>query len=145
MGFIVLLNCLYDSYVEWSCFPIFSSKERAKTRRPHTAYLFILCMEVLSRLINQKVSTGLIAGFKLDRHTPALHHLFFADDIFLMGKCTVNEAFYFKDCLDTFCSWSGQAFNPRKSNIFFSSKASAQSSGLFSALLGFDKISPSSA
>ncbi|KAL5553541.1 hypothetical protein UlMin_040942 [Ulmus minor] len=38
-----------------------------------------------------------------------------------------------------------QAFNLRKSNIFFSSKASGQSSGLISALLGFDKISPSSA
>ncbi|KAL5576493.1 hypothetical protein UlMin_018192 [Ulmus minor] len=95
--------------------------------------------------IRWKVSTGLIAGFKLDRHTPALHHLFFADDIFLMGKCTVNEAFYFKDCLDTFCSWSGQSFNPRKSNIFFSSKASGQSSGLIAALMGFDKISTSSA
>ncbi|KAL5559046.1 hypothetical protein UlMin_035257 [Ulmus minor] len=95
--------------------------------------------------IRWKVSAGHIAGFKLDRHTPARHHLFFADDIFLMGKCTVNEAFYFKDCLDTFCSWSRQSFNPRKSNIFFSSKASGQSSGLISALLGFDKISPSSA
>ncbi|KAL5578174.1 hypothetical protein UlMin_019873 [Ulmus minor] len=42
---------------------------------------------------------------RLDCHTPALHHLFFADDIFLMGKCTVNEGFYFKECLDTFFGW----------------------------------------
>ncbi|KAL5559912.1 hypothetical protein UlMin_036123 [Ulmus minor] len=128
-----------------AAFQSFRPKRGLRQGDPISPYLFILCMEVLSRLINQKVSAGLIAGFKLDRHTPALHHLFFADDIFLMGKCTVNEAFYFKDCLDTFCSWSGQSFNPRKSNIFFSSKASGQSSGLISALMGFDKISTSSA
>ncbi|KAL5569499.1 hypothetical protein UlMin_026074 [Ulmus minor] len=56
-----------------------------------------------------------------------------------------GAAFQSFHCLDTFCSWSGQSFNPRKSNIFFSSKASGQSSGLISALLGFDKISTSSA
>ncbi|KAL5578206.1 hypothetical protein UlMin_019905 [Ulmus minor] len=44
-----------------------------------------------------KVDSGQIAGFKLDCHTPALHHLFFANDIFLMGKCTVNDGFYFKE------------------------------------------------
>ncbi|KAL5558526.1 hypothetical protein UlMin_034737 [Ulmus minor] len=144
----VLLCCSTASMtlmLNGAAFQSFHPKRGLRQGDPISPYLFILCMEVLSRLINQKVSAGLIAGFKLDRHTPALHHLFFADDIFLMGKCTVNEAFYFKDFLDTCCSWSGQSFNPRKSNIFFSSKASGQSSGLISALMGFDKISTSSA
>ncbi|KAL5566025.1 hypothetical protein UlMin_029189 [Ulmus minor] len=144
----VLLCCSTTSMtlmLNVAAFQSFRPKRGLRQGDPISPYLFILCMEVLSRLINQKVSEGLIAGFKLDRHTPTLHHLFFADDIFLMGKCTVNEAFYFKDCLDTFCNWSGQSFNPRKSNIFFSSKASGQSSGLISALMGFDRISTSSA
>ncbi|KAL5563120.1 hypothetical protein UlMin_032867 [Ulmus minor] len=144
----VLLCCSTTSMtlmLNGAAFQSFRPKRGLRQGDPISPYMLILCMEVLSRLINQKVSSGLVAGFKLDRHTPALHHLFFADDIFLMGKCTVNEAFYFKDCLDTFCSWSGQSFNPRKSNIFFSSKASRQSSGLIATLMGFDKIPTSSA
>ncbi|KAL5541503.1 hypothetical protein UlMin_009213 [Ulmus minor] len=61
-----------------------------------------------------------------------------------MGKCMVNEGFYFKECLDTFCSWSGQSFNPKKSNVFFNRRAISQTSGLVTTLMGFDKISPNS-
>ncbi|KAL5575727.1 hypothetical protein UlMin_017426 [Ulmus minor] len=103
----VLLCCSTTSMtlmLNGAAFQSFRPNRGLRQGDPISPYLFILCMEVLSRLINQKVSAGHIAGFKLDHHTPALHHLFFADDIFLMGKCTVNEAFYFKDCLDTFCS-----------------------------------------
>ncbi|KAL5540231.1 hypothetical protein UlMin_044471 [Ulmus minor] len=108
-------------------------------------YLFILCMEVLSRLINKKVADGLISGFKISRHSPALHHLFFADDVFLMGKCSVNEAFYFKECLDDFCRWSGQSFNALKSNIFFNHAASRRTTGLITAMMGFSHITSNSA
>ncbi|KAL5555796.1 hypothetical protein UlMin_038032 [Ulmus minor] len=86
-------------------------------------YLFILCMEVLSRLINHKVEEGAINGFLLARGVSPIHHLFFADDIFLFGKATISEANHFRDCLDTFCSWSGQTFNSHKSNIFFTTKS----------------------
>ncbi|KAL5552126.1 hypothetical protein UlMin_002302 [Ulmus minor] len=127
-----------------AAFRSFRPKRGLRQGDPISPYLFILCMEVISRLINQKVDSGQINGFKLDRHTSTLHHLFFAEDIFLMGKCTVNEGLYFKECLDTFCSWSSQSFNPRKSNIFFNRRASGQILSLVSTLMGFDKISPNS-
>ncbi|KAL5537789.1 hypothetical protein UlMin_045385 [Ulmus minor] len=85
----------------------FIPKRGLRQGNPLSPYLFIIAMEVLSRLIQQKVDSGLISGFKINRHTPLLHHCFFADDVFLMGKCTFNEAFQFKDCLDRFCHWSG--------------------------------------
>ena len=88
-------------------FKSFKPKRGLRQGDPISPYLFILCMEVMSRLINKRVKDGQIKGFHLNRHTPALHHLFFADDVFLMGKCLVNEAFYFKECLDEFFLWSG--------------------------------------
>ncbi|KAL5565119.1 hypothetical protein UlMin_028283 [Ulmus minor] len=111
---------------------------------PLSPYLFILCMKVLSRLINKKVADGLISGFKISRHSPTLHYLFFADDVFLMGKCSVNEAFYFKECLDDFCRWSGQSFNALKSNIFFNPAASRRTTGLITAMMGFSHIASNS-
>ncbi|KAL5579576.1 hypothetical protein UlMin_012018 [Ulmus minor] len=122
----------------------FFPKRGLRQGDPLSPYLFILCMEVLSRLINKKVADGLISGFKISRHSPALHHLFFADDVFLMGKCTINEAFYFKECLDDFCRWSGQSFNALKSNIFFNPAASRRTTGLITAMMGFSHISPNS-
>ncbi|KAL5544374.1 hypothetical protein UlMin_008158 [Ulmus minor] len=122
----------------------FFPKRGLRQGDPLSPYLFILCMEVLSRLINKKVADGLISGFKISRHSPALHHLFFADDVFLMGKCTINEAFYFKECLDDFCRWFGQSFNALKSNIFFNPAASRRTTGLITAMMGFSHISPNS-
>ncbi|KAL5561792.1 hypothetical protein UlMin_031539 [Ulmus minor] len=81
----------------------FFPKKGLRQGDPLSPYLFILCMEVLSHLINKKVADGLISGFKISRHSLALHHLFFVDDVFLMEKCSVNEAFHFKECLDIFC------------------------------------------
>ena len=123
-------------------FQTFKPKRGLRQGDPISPYLFILCMEVLSRLINQRVAAGYISGFKLNRHFPALHHLLFADAVLLLGKCSVNEAFFFKDCLDTFCFWFGQTFNPSKSNIFFNKRASSKTVGLITAMMGFEKISP---
>ncbi|KAL5559785.1 hypothetical protein UlMin_035996 [Ulmus minor] len=85
-----------------------------------------------------------ITCFTLNRHSSTLHHLFFVDDIFLIGKCSVNVAFYFKECLDAFCNWFDQSFNPQKSNIFFNATANRQSASLISAMMGFSKINPNS-
>ncbi|KAL5541761.1 hypothetical protein UlMin_009471 [Ulmus minor] len=127
-----------------SPFNSFKPKRGLRQGDPISPYLFILCMEVLSRLINRKAEEGLIKGFRLSRHTPAINHLFFADDVFLVGKCSINEAFYFKSCLDEFCGWSGQSFNSQKSNIFFNRAANRQVSNLITAMMGFSQILPSS-
>ncbi|KAL5552649.1 hypothetical protein UlMin_040050 [Ulmus minor] len=98
----------------------------------------------LQKAYDRLMDEGLIKGFCLNRQSPTLHHLFFADDVFLIGKCSVNEAFYFNECLDEFCHWSGQYFNPQKSNIFFNDAANRQIANLISAMMGFSRINPNS-
>ncbi|KAL5559056.1 hypothetical protein UlMin_035267 [Ulmus minor] len=74
---------------------------------PISPYIFILCTEVLSRLLLKKAEGGDIYSFKLTRGGPRLHHLLFTDDVFLFGKACEGKARQFKECLDLFCSWSG--------------------------------------
>lgn len=47
---------------------------------PLSSYLFILCAESLSCLLDDLVKKNRIQGFKVARITPSVSHLFFAND-----------------------------------------------------------------
>ena len=47
---------------------------------PLSPYLFILCAEGLSAMLQKAESEHKIEGIKISRHAPRVNHLFFADD-----------------------------------------------------------------
>jgi hypothetical protein len=63
---------------------------------PLSPYLFIICAEGLSSLINQAENRGDIHGVKICRNAPIISHLLFADDCFLLFRATENEAMIIK-------------------------------------------------
>ncbi|GLT67726.1 hypothetical protein SLA2020_400130 [Shorea laevis] len=64
---------------------------------------------------------------RITRKGPSLTHVFFADDLILFGKATVENALTVINCLDRFCSFSGQKVNVHKSKILFSPNTDRQS------------------
>ncbi|CAL2228907.1 unnamed protein product [Prunus armeniaca] len=80
-------------------------------------YIFVLCMEKLSHIINDHVSSGTWKSVKVARNGPAISHLFFADDLILFGEASIHQAKLMKHCLDLFCGASGQQVNFDKSRI----------------------------
>jgi hypothetical protein len=82
--------------------------------------LIFLGTEVLSRLIQQQESIGLLHGIKIGKFCAPISHLLFAEDILIFGKPTSIEAVTIKYCLDSYCAWSGQKVNIAKSSIHFS-------------------------
>ncbi|KAL5553218.1 hypothetical protein UlMin_040619 [Ulmus minor] len=124
-----------------SVFGSFRPKRGLRQGDPLSPYLFILCIDMLSRLISHKVDRGLIHGLKVSQGALAIHHLLFADDIFLLGKASTWECSQFKKCLDIFCNWSGQSFNVQKSNIFFSKNTRLAVASALTRLMGFSRIS----
>ncbi|KAF4386132.1 hypothetical protein F8388_016384 [Cannabis sativa] len=64
----------------------------------------------------------------------------FADDVMLFGQASVKEAEAFLECLNLYCSWSGQAVNFQKSTVFFSKGVPSIRANSIANLLGMSKM-----
>lgn len=88
---------------------------------PLSPYLFLFCVDGLSRAINQAEESNYIHGCKVSRSAPPITHLLFADDSFSFFRAEYGEANKIRDILDSYETSSGQAANYHKSGVFFSS------------------------
>ena len=87
---------------------------------PLSPYLFVLCMERLANMINEKVYEGSWKGVKASLNGPNITHLFFADDILLFSETDDVNCDTIMDTMDMFCEMSGQSINYQKSLLFVS-------------------------
>ncbi|XP_059436330.1 uncharacterized protein LOC132169290 [Corylus avellana] len=58
---------------------------------PLSPYLFLLCAEALSSMLNKPESKGVITGVPTSKNGPRINHLFFADDSLLFCKANLVE------------------------------------------------------
>lgn len=87
---------------------------------PISPYLFLLCAEGLSALIQEKQASGALHGCKIANSPPVVSHIFFADDCYLFFRATLVEAQCIKDCLHLYENATGKKVNFQKSSISFS-------------------------
>ena len=69
---------------------------------PLSPYIFILCMELLGQLIQEKCEAKVWCPVKASRSGPAFSHLFFADDLVLFAKANAENCVAIREVLDTF-------------------------------------------
>lgn len=91
---------------------------------PLSPYLFILCAEVLSHMMNQAQATRSLIGVKISNQEPAINHLLFADDSLFLSLANTKTGRALKKILELYEEVSGQAINLNKSTITFGSKVS---------------------
>ncbi|XP_060965474.1 uncharacterized protein LOC133034409 [Cannabis sativa] len=91
---------------------------------PMSPYLFLLCNEVLSRLLSLEQDRGRLHGIKVARNVPALSHLMFADDTIIFSRANLRDIETLNDCIQQFEEWSGQKCSKQKSGILFSGNCS---------------------
>ncbi|XP_040996027.1 uncharacterized protein LOC121242200 [Juglans microcarpa x Juglans regia] len=119
---------------------------------PLSSYLFILCAEALTALLNQAEACGGLTLVPIGRGPVSVNHLFFADDSLLFCKAKAEELRYVLNILDIYEKASGQVINKDKSSIFFSRNtghavqqqilelAGVKSSGTFERYLGLPTL-----
>jgi hypothetical protein len=98
----------------------FSPTRGLRQGDPLSPYLFILCQDVLSRLIDQQFHLRNIFGVKMNVYGPAITHVMFADDLMIFSKANKREIGILNDCLETYCLWSRQKINKEKYGVIFS-------------------------
>lgn len=79
-----------------------------------------MAMDVLSSMLTHAQRTGKISGLRFTPQSPALTHLFFADDSLMFAEATVSEATNFIQVLNLYNGASGQKINVTKSGLIFS-------------------------
>lgn len=115
----------------------FSPTRGVRQGDPLSPFIFILCIERLSHLINSKVENGDWKSIKISKNGPSFSHLFYADDLFLFGKASTKNLSVILECLNLFCAHSGQNVNHQKSKIFCSPSTPRQLKNLLREMSGF--------
>ncbi|KAL3849582.1 hypothetical protein ACJIZ3_011464 [Penstemon smallii] len=88
---------------------------------PLSPYLFIVYAELLSRILLRAERNDLLKGIKISRTSPPISHLFYADDLIVFCRATIDDANAFSDCIDLFSNWSSELINKDKTVVHFSS------------------------
>ena len=66
---------------------------------PLSPYLFVICIERLSHLIQAAVDEGFWKPITLSRDGPPITHLCFADDLFIFAEASMDQVEVIKCCL----------------------------------------------
>ena len=104
---------------------------------PLSPYLFILCMEVLGALLEEKCKAKLWNSVKASQGGPKFSNVFFADDLMLFAKADRKNCTAIRDVLDSFCEMSGQKISTEKSQVYFSPNVDPEKRIELGEILGF--------
>lgn len=91
---------------------------------PLALYLFVLCLENLCQLIEDKMDTWQWITIRAKRSGPFISHLFFIGDILLCGEATEVQMDCMINWFHKFCNATGQkvSINIYKTKIFSGEK-----------------------
>ncbi|XP_024172006.1 uncharacterized protein LOC112178017 [Rosa chinensis] len=103
-------------------------------------YLFLLCAEVLSRMIKEAERNDLMHGVKVCQQAPAISHLFFADDSFIFSKAEITDILCMRDIFQKYEHMSGQQINYEKSCISFSKNVPRWKQDDLARVLGVTRV-----
>lgn len=112
----------YKINVNGECSTEFRSSRGVRQGDPLSPLRFIVAQQIFAFDLKRKVQLGEIKPYKLGRNTPAVSHLFFADDMLLFVNGRVRSLRNLRNLLQKYETFSGQQINLTKSSLFISKR-----------------------
>lgn len=78
---------------------VFTPNRGLRQGDPLSPYLFLICAEGLSGLLNQADNNRKLTGLRINKYCPSITHLFYADDGLLFFKASKQIAGLFRTSL----------------------------------------------
>lgn len=92
---------------------------------PLSPYLFLLCVEGLSALLQSSLDQGILRGMSACRGASKISHLFFTDDSIIFCRATMEDCLNLETILETYKQALRQHLNKDKTLLFFSRNTSS--------------------
>lgn len=124
-------------FINGSTRGFFKAQRGFRQGDPILPFLFILNMEVLSRLLIHSKAQGIFEGIRLSKNSPPISHFLFADDIIIFGKNSQKNAQVILGSLEKDQLWSRQKINQSKSSIFITRNTNTATKATISHLLTY--------
>jgi hypothetical protein len=99
--------------------------QRLRQGDPLPPYLFIICAEGLSVMLQKAKMDGKIEGIRVCREAPRINHLFFTDDSLVLLQTYRNDAHELRRILQVYEQASGQMIIRDKSYVLLNLNTSA--------------------
>lgn len=99
---------------------------RGIRQRDPSPYLFNLCAQGLSTLINKYEIEKWLHGVRISRCAPIISHMLFADDCYIYCRANVEEVGNLLEMLEVYEKATVQKVNTLKSSVFFSTNIAGQ-------------------
>ena len=107
---------------------------------PLLPYLFLLCAEGFTALIEKAVQERQIQGVSICRKAPKLTNLLFADDSLLFCQATHSEVTVIIEILQLYAGASSQSINLEKSSVYFSGNTPMEQKQRIVCTLGVKEV-----
>lgn len=95
----------------------FKSTKGLRQGDPLSPYMFVLAMEVFSKLLHSRFETGYI-HYHPKTSDLSISHLMFADDVMVFFDGGSSSLHGISEALDDFASWSGLHVNRDKTHLY---------------------------
>ena len=106
---------------------------------PLSPYLFVICTEILVKMLQSAEQKNQITGLKVARGAPPISHLLFADDSLFYCKERDEELGHIIRIIEEYSLASGQRVNYLKSSIYFGKHIPEKRRRLVKGKLGIER------
>ncbi|KAH7533562.1 hypothetical protein FEM48_Zijuj04G0144400 [Ziziphus jujuba var. spinosa] len=137
MIFSCISSVEFDLLINGSKMDTVNPERGIRQGDPLSPFLFILCSEIFTRLMEKNSN---IQGIKICKEAPAISHLLYADDILVACRANDQNVKGIQEVLRLYSRWSGQEPNSEKSQILFSRNIPARTKALIKEKLGFKDL-----